>query len=336
MFKIFIFLLVVSSCYTDLVYDSSHQMFQKYQQFIKQYNRTYGSQEEMSKRFEIFVKNYNNTLNSGAKNCSGVTKFSDMDPQEFKNKYLRLNASDLADLNKTAKWIDRKNKTEKRFLQADQTPVPDSFDWVSKGATNEVQNQGVCGGCWAFSALANIEGAYFIKYGYLPKFSEQQLIDCDPTNSGCDGGVIGNAFDYVSSAGIMSEVNYPYIESVGYCQHNPYSANNIVSTWTSAGSEDEEDIKEMLFRTGPLAVTINGDLLQYYTGGVLNVSLYECPYQPTHGVNLVGYGTDEYGVDYWTIRNTWGPDWGENGYFRLARGVGLCGINMYVASAILV
>jgi len=91
----------------------------------------------------------------------------------------------------------------------------------------------------------------------------------------------------------------------------------------------------MLYQVGPLAVTINARNLQYYTGGVINIPYESCPYSPTHGVNIVGFGTTIYGLDYWIVRNTWGSNWGEGGYFRIARGRGLCGINQYVISAII-
>jgi cathepsin F len=330
MYKATIFFLLVSVCLCEM---TNEDLFQKYQEFVRKYNKTYSSHEEMDKSFQIFITNYNAAQESSAKNCSGITKFSDVDPFVFKNTYLKLNTTNST-LNFTIKWEDVKVKSTKlRFLQDDE--VPSSFDWRDKGALNDIQFQGSCGSCWAFATAANVESLYFIKYGILPKFSEQQLIDCDYANSACDGGIMSSAYEYLRSYGFQSAHNYPYLDYQGQCQYDSSNANNVVSDWFSAGTEDEEVIKEILYRTGPLAITINADLLQYYTGGVLNVDYYSCPYQPTHGVNLVGYGTDEYGLDYWTVRNTWGEDWGENGYFRIARGVGLCGVNMYVVSAIL-
>ena len=73
--------------------------------------------------------------------------------------------------------------------------------------------------------------------------------------------------------------------------------------------------------------------LQYYTGGVYNAPYSYCPINPTHGVTLVGYGVTSTGLPYWTIKNSWGPNWGEGGYFRIRRGISLCGVNQYVVSA---
>ncbi len=309
-------------------------IFEEYQRFLKRYNKTYSNLGEMERRYNVFSANFNHTKKNST---FGVTKFSDMTQEEFKKKYLKFNTTNLAALNSTKKWYNETQIAERkkglRFLQ--EEGVPATWDWRDQGVVNEIQNQGSCGGCWAFATIANLEGVYAKKNGYLPKYSEQQLIDCDPYNTGCDGGIMGSAYDYLKTSGIQSEVSYPYIEATNFCSYDPSQANAIVADYISAGTTDEEYIKEMLYTNGPLAITINANTLQYYTGGVLSISYDECPYAPSHGVNLVGYGTDEYGVDFWIVRNTWGPDWGENGYFRLARGYGLCGVNMYVVSAVL-
>jgi len=67
-------------------------------------------------------------------------------------------------------------------------PSSGSIDWRSKGAVNGVKNQGQCGSCWSFSATAALEGGYFVKSGRLLSFAEQQFVDCNTTNHGCNGG----------------------------------------------------------------------------------------------------------------------------------------------------
>ena len=332
MFRVFVLLALFALTMSQVVLQEG-PLFEEYQRFLKRFNKTYSNLGEMENRYKVFTANYNNTKKNST---FGVTKFSDMTQDEFKKTYLKLNTTNLAAINSTKSWYNETKVAAKknlRFLQ--EGGVPAAWDWRDQGVVNEIQNQGSCGGCWAFAAVANIEGVYAKRYGNLPKFSEQQLIDCDPYNTGCEGGIMGSAYDYLKSSGIMSSVSYPYLDMTGSCSFDEYQANSIVADYISAGTSDEEYIKEMLYTTGPLAITINANSLQYYTGGVMSVSYDECPYAPSHGVNLVGYGTDEYGVDYWTIRNTWGPDWGENGYFRLARGYGLCGVNMYVVTAVL-
>ena len=94
-----------------------------------------------------------------------------------------------------------------------------TVDWREKGAVNPVQDQGGCGSCWAFSAVASMESAWFIKNGVLPKLSEQQLTSCDTLGgcSGCDGGTKEYGFKYAKSTAIESEADYPYKETTGTC-----------------------------------------------------------------------------------------------------------------------
>ena len=66
--------------------------------------------------------------------------------------------------------------------------LPDQLDWRDAGAVNDIQDQGSCGSCWAFSAIASMEGQHFVTSGDLLKLSEQQCVDCDTDSYGCDGG----------------------------------------------------------------------------------------------------------------------------------------------------
>ncbi len=94
-------------------------------------------------------------------------------------------------------------------------------------------------------------------------------------------------------------------------------------------------MKEYLYEKGPLAIIMNSILLREYTGGIIDVDESQCSTtRLNHAVTLVGYGTEN-DVPYWIIRNSFGKDWGENGYFRIYRGKGVCGINKYVVTVVL-
>ena len=91
----------------------------------------------------------------------------------------------------------------------------------------------------------------------------------------------------------------------------------------------------MLLKTGPLAIALNANKLQTYSSGIMDYNESECHHWGlNHAVVLVGYGIEEE-KPFWIVRNSWGKNWGEDGYPRTARGKGVCGINNYITSAVL-
>jgi cathepsin F len=338
--------------------DTDSILFRKFQNFCEKYTKIYDTPEIYFQRLEIFKNNYISAKGAMANDTSsdhleyklGTTQFSDMTPEEFQTQFLGLSAN-MTDLNTTTKFFDESNDTSSqsnlnflsgsgeetssakpgdRLLQS----LPVNFDWRDYGAVTSVKTQGSCGGCWAFSANGVIEGQISIKYKKSISLSNQQLIDCDFGNSGCSGGMMGPAFNYIMRAGgIMTQSSYPYLGYQNFCRYNANAVVARVTGWSSAGSTNESVIMAFLYRTGPLAITMNANTLQYYRGGVYNAPYSQCPINPTHGVLLVGYGVTSTGLPYWTMKNSWGPNWGEGGYFRMRRGISLCGVNQYVVSA---
>merc|ERR1719267_198551 len=92
---------------------------------------------------------------------------------------------------------------------------PASVDWVEKGAVTPVKNQGTCGSCWSFSTTGGLEGAYFLKNNKLVSISEENLVACDTVDSGCNGGLMDNAFGWIKKNGICAEEAYPYTSGTG-------------------------------------------------------------------------------------------------------------------------
>ena len=304
-----------------------HNQFQK---FIKKYNKKYSSVNEYLARFEVFKMNVMNLYKESQKYKTGITKFSDLTQQEFAKIYLNLNYDAMA--------VANFNPAHPSFSNA----APDSFDWRDKGLVTPVRDQGMCGSCWAFSTVSNLEGLYYKLKGVAVDLSEQILVDCDTYDSACNGGLMEYAFQWIKENGMETEEDYPYTGYKGSCKADPSKYIDMkVTGWKKLGSStstwspvDEEEIKEFLYETGPLAIALNANPLQTYSGGILDKTSSQCPVSGiNHAVTLVGYGAES-GVDYWIVKNSWGANWGENGYFRIRRGTGCCGVNCYITTAL--
>ncbi|MCP3683685.1 MAG: hypothetical protein GY861_13450, partial [bacterium] len=211
--------------------------------------------------------------------------------------------------------------------------APDAFNWNDQGKVTKVKNQGQCGSCWAFSATGNLESVHAIKSGNLVEFSEQQLVDCDKVDQGCNGGLMENAFDYLKQNSIMLESDYSYKGRGGSCSYDESKGQLKVSSYQFS-PEDEGQVKQFLYENGALAVAMNATTLQFYFGGIYSPWFsWTCsPKALNHGVLLVGYGVEN-DKEYWIVKNSWGASWGEKGYFRIIRGKGACGINTHVLTA---
>lgn len=327
---IFLSLLSLSLC---IELSSKEEIFTHFQSYIKKYNKKYKSPSEFMKRFDIFVNNFHeletihqsNILDNRTPDYKiGITKFADLTPQEFHERYLNLDISGV-----------EKIRAESETMTSSLTDVPEAFDWRENGGVTPVKNQGSCGSCWAFSTIGNIEGLYKIQNKEEKLFSEQQLVDCDTEqDQGCNGGLMEYAYTYLQTAGVMSSDDYPYKGKGQTCQYDKEKATLKIKGYKFAGTEDEEEIKKILVEKGPLAIAVNASLLQFYMGGIFNPWFdWMCPKKSlNHAVLLVGYGVKG-SKKYWIIKNSWGKSWGEKGYFRLIRGKGACGVNTYVLSA---
>jgi len=142
---------------------------------IAEHGLSYGTSEEYKFRLAIFATKdaENVVINSNPEHTFtvGHNMFSTMTEDEFK-KHLGFRGEQA--------------QTNVEFLN--ETGLATSVDWRTKGAVNAVKNQGQCGSCWAFSAVSAFEGHHFIATGKLESFAEQEIVDCDSTSYGCNGG----------------------------------------------------------------------------------------------------------------------------------------------------
>ncbi|XP_044726863.1 tubulointerstitial nephritis antigen-like [Chrysoperla carnea] len=227
--------------------------------------------------------------------------------------------------------------------------LPRQFDAADKwrSAISPIRDQGWCGSSWAISTTSVASDRLGIMSVNLENvdYSPQHLISCNiKGQQGCNGGHVDRAWTYLTLNGVVNEECFPY-EGVdkrcpfkkGYnlvkagCRPKVLSRKNyyVASPWYSLGNET--DIMEEIRRSGPVQaiMTVYPDLFVYQRG--IYSHLPEASRKPTgyHSVRIVGWG-EERGVKYWKVANSWGKDWGEDGYFRIVRGKNECNIERYV------
>lgn len=224
------------------------------------------------------------------------------------------------------------NITEEDILAA-----PMRIDWHKLGALTPVKDQGKCGSCWAFSTTEGVESAVFRSSGKLPPpLSTEQLVDCEKADLGCNGGDIPEAIRYLKQKGMATAADYHDDSSKpGRTQKCTWDGEHAVDvqgfkyaiptcTKGNCAHQNEHVLAAALAKHGPLSVCINsgdgqpGDWDDYKSG----VWKRECKAKAAlvdHCVQLVGY--DKSGEEpYWKLRNSWGTDWGEDGFIRLPFG----------------
>lgn len=334
--------------------------------WMEKFGKKYESDNILKEKFQNFIANHFhvarlNRLHEG-KTFFELNKFADMTAEEFQTQILMRSPMKAS-----------KAPTDKLFKPVeDVADLPESFDWRGKGAVTPIRDQGSVGSCWAFSAVQNLEGQWYQKTNNLLELSVEQVVDCNGftqkngTEACC--GVYGGwpylVFDYIKSAGgIEYEADYAYCSGLNKpcfpCGPPGYNASECgpaipycllkdscqakmdptkfvkdlkVVDWKQT-SENETEIAKELMRTGPLSVALDATMLQFYHRGIFD-PLLGCSGRLNHAVLMVGFGVEK-SKPYWLIKNSWGEKWGEDGYFRILRNKGMCGINTQVTSAIL-
>ncbi|XP_056021479.1 uncharacterized protein LOC125650625 isoform X1 [Ostrea edulis] len=296
-----------------------------FQQFQERFKRLYMSKQEEKSRFKIFCENMRKAqkLQDIEKGTAvyGMTKFADLSESEFKQYVGKV-------------WDQNANKGMKKAAIPHMKSLPKSFDWRKHGAVTEVKNQGSCGSCWAFSTTGNIEGQWAIKKKNLISLSEQELVDCDKVDEGCNGGLPSQAYkEIIRLGGLESETDYRYRAHDEKCAFDKSEVRVKINGSVSISS-NETEMAAWLTKNGPISIGINAFAMQFYMGGISHPWKIFCnPKELDHGVLIVGYGV-EGSKPYWIIKNSWGPDWGEKGYYLVYRGAGVCGLNTMCTSAV--
>ncbi|XP_039748227.1 cathepsin O-like [Pararge aegeria] len=234
--------------------------------------------------------------------------------------------------------IDVKNSHHNIYIiinRKKRAALPLKIDWRERGVIGPVQDQGLCGACWAFSTIGVMEAMAAINSGKLSSLSVQEAIDCAGLgNGGCAGGDICLLLDWLlmTDTVVQADNEYPLRLTSGVCQKKTNATGVRVQKFTCddlVGSEDK--IIQSIATHGPVTVAVNALTWQNYLGGVIQYHCSGSPKDLNHAVQLVGYDlTAE--VPYYIAKNSWGKSFGVNGYIQLAIGSNICGLANEVAT----
>lgn len=317
MYLFLFFLFFISSqCSLD------NSLEKEFHSYVDRFHKVYADPSERDYRMKIFYQNHQFIQEHNNKQQSytlGVTPFTDLTNEEFKHRFV-FNTELMKRREQMESFSSRKD-SEKSYS------LPKSVDWREKNAVSSVKNQKSCGSCWAFSAVGAIEGAYAIQDGILEDLSPQHLVDCDTSDNGCSGGLMSNAFEFIMQRGITTESEYPYRGNEGSCK-NPQVLKSILGYYdVPAGSGYE---LQKAITKNPVSVAIEADsaVFQNYVSGVIDDS--SCGSSLNHGVLVIGFEQNTR-IPYYIVKNSWGENWGENGFVRLAINdsyAGMCGIHL--------
>jgi hypothetical protein len=329
------------------------EVHDQFDYFNSKYRKSYSNVDDHQTRYTIFKDNYMFITNHNKFNAekSGYTlkvnNFADLTKQEFKDTYLRLDTSELENLVSGAqsqgsvKEFLKKSATDEAI---DNLQIPSRVDWKTRGATTAVKNQGSCGSCWAFSAIAAIEGANYISRKRRDQLSEQQMVDCVTNeknkawySDGCNGGIMHHVFEYAQTYPICTEAEYPYTGRQGTCSESKCDTGPIISHYTRKFDGTKLDLYNMLAK-GPVSIALDASSKEFmfYADGIF--ASVDCTLHINHGVTATAYGFHWYlraKNHYIDTMNSWGADWGNKGYMKISSNAegqgGMCGIYKYAA-----
>lgn len=294
-----------------------------YEGFKSQYNKVYtGAEDTLRYKTYVeainFINKHNVEYDQGLHGYwLGVNKYTDMTTEER---------------NQRNSYIPHTRDPATPVRVPNYENVAEAIDWREKGAVQKVKDQGACGSCWAFGAVGALEGQHFIKNGELPDLSEQQLVSCDNSNSGCGGGMSYMAYRYVhKNNGIDIQSSIPYTARDDACPSEATDDKDIGATCKGDVSVEgtEAALQEALSNVGPIQVSINASpsTFSHYSGGVYDDTA--CTAHHNHAVLVAGFGEMD-GRPMYIVKNSWGGSWGAEGYIYFIRDNGMpygqCGL----------
>jgi cathepsin L len=284
--------------------------FDHFRSWMRKYDVTYKSYNQLTYSYDIWKNNYDKVNEHNSKNTF------QLEMNRYGDKYL-CNQHIYAN-----RVLSSQEYTDPELFPYNINNLPKSVDWRNKSVVTNIKDQGQCGSCWAFSTVGSIEGQHALKTGHLVSLSESQIVDCCHIGgvAGCGGGFMTDAFQCVmQEKGLDTESSYPYVPLDENCALSNGTVGATIKGYVNV-TGGEHGLQIAVATVGPISVAIDasGFSFQMYKSGVY----YEPECSPTfldHAVLVVGYGTTNNGTDYWVVKNSWGQNWGENGYIRMSR-----------------
>ena len=285
--------------------------------YMERYSKKYSHQDEFLERHEKIKKAQN--LGKGF----GLTSRSDL----FENE---------KGMNTAFSSINVNSNAPEGIYTSLRSSVPNTYDLRTLNRVSEPLNQGSCGNCFAFSAATAIEYWYAHLRQFKrqpPQFSTREITDCtsenETPNNGCDGGLMHYVYEYGKKYALSFRMEYSDMMNEK-CTNNMAPSHIKINSFSVQGLDDnqyiEEKIPSLLYKYGVITIGIDtkNDYIDNYIDGIFNETL--CGTDIDHAVAIIGWTEDA-----WIIKNSWGTDWGEKGFFKLRRGVNACGLAEYVA-----
>jgi len=290
-----------------------------FEAYCKDFGKSYEGTEYV-RRYGIYTTNLLKVIehNKNKAKATGyrvaVNKFTDMDATERKAFFgysLGKKLSTALD----AQPIE--------LPYVDVEALPKSMDWRNNNPSviTPVKDQGGCGSCWAHATTELVEFAVATATGTLEPLSRQNIVDCTPNpndcggTGGCEGATAELGFAYVKDKGMASESAYPY-QGVDATCNEGIAKSAKINGWVVLTPNNYTAVLIGVATVAPLAITVAANSWFDYSSGVFTGCGTD--FDLDNAVQLVGYGTDS-GSDYWTVRNSWGEGWGEEGYIRIEK-----------------
>jgi cathepsin L len=297
-----------------------------YERYVKEFGKPHRTVTEHKRRRALFEATKAKVLKHNAEGHSwkmGINRFADQAPEEYeqmRNKAYGAVKASGAGL-----------KSRRRVAEGTgKVPLPKRVDYRTAlpPVLTAVKDQGQCGSCWAHSSTETMESHWAIANGGLFDLSQQQITSCTPNpdqcggTGGCMGATHELAYDYATNAGgVTEEWVFPYQSYWGTwpaCNFSdqPHAA---FDGYVQVKSNDITGLYEGLLN-GPMSVMVDASEWNTYSSGIYAGCSYAKNISLDHGVQLVGYGVDPtLGLNYWVIRNSWNPTFGEAGFIRILR-----------------